>query len=129
MEQLCLVQNILILQTLDETPVPPSENSIDHYAASHTSGPARVLSLVHERRLVEILTYWASYSDDPKKVIALCIEEKKNGQAMVIRLAVNHGDLDQVKVGLEAMKVTLEKGAASSESAHELRACELSAFR
>ncbi|MCJ1437405.1 hypothetical protein MMC27_006792 [Xylographa pallens] len=114
MEQLRLAQDILILQALDETPVPPSENSIDHYAASHASGPARVLSLVHERRLVEILTYWASSSDDPKKVIALCIEENRNGQAMIIRLAVNHGNLDQVKVGLEAMKVTLEKGAASS---------------
>ena len=121
MEQLRLAQNIFILQALNETPVPPSENSIDDYAASHADSPTRVLTLVHERRLAEILTYWASSSDDPRKVIALCVEEKKNGQAMVIRLAVNHGNLDHVKVAFNAMRVTLEEAAASSELAHQLK--------
>ncbi|MCJ1382953.1 hypothetical protein MMC17_006066 [Xylographa soralifera] len=114
MEQLRLAQNIFILQALNETPVPPSENSIDHYAASHSFSPTRVLSLVHERRLVEILTYWASSSDDPRKVIALCVEEEKNGKGMIVRLAVNHGNLDQVNASFNAMKVTLEEAAASN---------------
>ncbi|MCJ1281187.1 hypothetical protein MMC26_000505 [Xylographa opegraphella] len=112
MEQLRLAQNIFILQALNETPVPPLENSIDRYAACHACSPNRVLSLVHERRLVEILTFWAASSDDPRKVIALCVEEKKNGQVMVIRLAVNHGNLDQVQAGFNVMKATLENAVA-----------------
>ncbi|MCJ1396763.1 hypothetical protein MMC18_009655 [Xylographa bjoerkii] len=116
MQRLRLAQNILILQALDETPVPPSENSLDDYAASHISNRTRVLSLVHERRLVEILTYWASSSGNPRKVIALCVEEYESRQGMTIRLAVNHGDLNHVKAGFNAMKVTLQQVAASNDT-------------
>ncbi|MCJ1398606.1 hypothetical protein MMC11_001806 [Xylographa trunciseda] len=113
MEQLRLAQNILILQALNKIPASPSENSLDQYASAQACSPARVLSLVHERRLVEILAYWASSSDDPRKVIALCIEEKNDGQAMVIRLAVNHGNLDGIEAAFNAMKLTLEDVATT----------------
>ena len=119
MQQLCLAQNILILQILNETPVPPSENSVDEYAASRICNFDRVLSLAHERRLVEILTYWASSSDDPKKVMALCIEETKGKKAMVIRLAANHGGLEATKAAFYAMKIILEKVAISGELARQ----------
>ena len=117
MQHLQLAQNISVLQTLNETPLPPSENSMLQYNTSYTNTHERVLSLKDERRLVEILTYWASTSSDPRKVIALCIEERLNGQSMIIRLAVNHGTLENVEAGLKSMKKILEQTATMGEIA------------
>ena len=62
-----------------------------------------------ERELTETLAFLAAYTDDPKKVVALCIEEEMHGKGMLIRLAVNNGDLKYLQEGFQKLAVMLEK--------------------
>jgi hypothetical protein len=99
-----LLGRIVLLQLLNDTPQPPSENHIPR-----TSVSSRVLSLKREKELTEILAFLAAYTDDPKKVVALCIEEETHGKGMIIRLAVNNGDLTSLQEGFQRLAAILER--------------------
>lgn len=70
---------------------------------------ARILSLEREKEIVEAFTFLASTTDDPKKVLALCIKETKNGDGMIINIAANNGDLMGVKEGLLRISTLLQQ--------------------
>src|SRR4051812_18743932 len=46
----------------------------------------RVLRLCQERRIAEAFVLLAAYTDDPKRIMATCVEEGKDWQSMVIKL-------------------------------------------
>jgi len=96
-----LLAEIVLLWLLNETPIPPSENPIHDSIASNNTISPRVLSLKREKELAESLAFLAGITDDPKKVVALCIEEEQDGKGMTVRLAVNNGGLDNVRNGFQ----------------------------
>ncbi len=107
-----LTQAIIFLQMLNETPEEPSENPLDRFSAqagSFSSG--RVLKPKQEKLLVEALAFLASSSDDPSKVMALCIEEGQEPPSLIIRVAVNRGGTANVTEGFERMARVLENTA------------------
>ena len=55
------------------------------------------------------MAFIASTTDDPAKVIAVCIEEGTDGKSMAIKLAVNTGVLDNVVLGLRGIADLLHK--------------------
>lgn len=75
-----------------------------------------MLSLRREKELVEILAFLSATSDDPGKVMALCVEECQNGNALVIRMATNNGGLVNVKEGFEKMARILERASTQGPS-------------
>lgn len=111
-----LEQTITILQLINEVPELPSENCLDQYVERNGNGASRVLTAQKEKSIVESLAFLAATSDDPHKVAALCVEEAPNGQAMTIRMAVNHGDMEAVKKGFEKLARLLERVARESVS-------------
>ncbi len=100
---------ILLLYKLNDTPEPPTENSIAEYIRRSDCSQERVLTPTRERQLVETFAFLAAASDDPRKVAALCIEESLDQRGLTINLAANHGDLSRVKQGFESMARILER--------------------
>lgn len=87
-------QKILLLHLLNDRPEHPSENVIlelDHPAQVECG--SRTLSIHQERSIASAFALLAANSDDPGRVVAACVEEDWSGTSMVIKLAVNHGDL------------------------------------
>jgi hypothetical protein len=111
-----LLGRIILLQLLNETFEKPSENSINEPNIRDRTSAARVLSLRREKELVEILAFLSASTDDPSKVIAVCVEEGHNGNALVVRMAVNNGGLENVKDGFEKMARVLERAATQGHS-------------
>ena len=109
-----LMKSIFVLRMLQEIPEPPSENSIIDFAARQASSAERVLSLKREKELVKLLTFLASAKKDPRKVMALCIEENPSRLGMTIKMAVNHGDMAEIKSSFDTMTRILERAANTS---------------
>ena len=72
----------------------------------------RVLTLKHERDIVNNLSFLSAITSDPDKVMALCIEESYGGEEISIRIAANTGDLERLKMGIQRMARVLEAEAA-----------------
>jgi hypothetical protein len=89
----------------------PSVNSITEPGIPDVTSSSRVLSLRREKELVEILAFLSATTDDPSKIVALCVEESQNGKALAVRMAVNNGGLVNVKEGFEKMARILERVA------------------
>jgi hypothetical protein len=111
-----LLGRIILLQLLNETFEKPSENSINEPNIRDGTSSARVLSLRREKELVEILAFLSASTDNPSKVGAVCVEEGHNGNALVVRMAVNNGGLENVKDGFEKMARVLERAATQGHS-------------
>jgi len=111
-----LLGRIILLQLLNETFEKPSENSINELNIRDETSSARVLSLRREKELVEILAFLSASTDDPSKVMAACVEEGHNSNALVVRMAVNNGGLESVKDGFEKMARVLERAATQGNS-------------
>lgn len=90
--------------------------SISERSAQTDNLTKRVLSLQREKQLAESFAFLAATTNDPKKIVAACVEESKKGRCLIIRLAVNNGNLDNVKAGFERMARALERIARASES-------------
>jgi hypothetical protein len=104
-----LLAMVVLLQQLNETPQPPSDNFIDSSSSTDTPSSSRVLSLKREKELAETLSFLAAYTDDPKKVVALCIEEEKDGKGLIIRMAVNNGDLERLQKDFQRVAEILKR--------------------
>ncbi|KAL9032833.1 MAG: hypothetical protein Q9180_006283, partial [Flavoplaca navasiana] len=92
-----LVENITLLWAICEVPNVPKENELRGSQDEH-----RRLSLDREKQLVDSFAFIAASTDDPLRVMAVCIEECQNKEGMIIRLASNTGDLSSLKQGLIA---------------------------
>jgi len=104
-----LLAMIVLLHLLNDTPKVPSDNPIDGSSIPDDTSSTRVISLKREKELAETLAFLAAYTDDPKKVVALCIEEEEHGKAMAIRMAVNSGGLLKLQEGFQTLAEILEK--------------------
>jgi len=108
-DQAHLLQKIILLQLLNNTPEKPSKMSISERSTQTDNFAKRVLGLQREQQLAESFAFLAATTNDPKKIVAACVEESKKGRCLIVRLAVNNGSLDTVKAGLERMARALER--------------------
>ena len=99
-----LTENIIVLGILTSQQAgQPSENKIP---LGNTS--SRQLPIERERDLVHMFAFLSATRDDPKRVMAVCLEEHVQKQAMTIKVAANTGDLSDVKEGLKKVARILE---------------------
>ena len=104
-----LLQKIILLQMLNEVPEKPYENTLVGLKSREDESPARTLTLQREKELAESFAFLAATTDDPKKIVAACVEEDEAKRSMTVRLAVNNGGLDNVKAGFEKMSEILKR--------------------
>jgi hypothetical protein len=104
-----LLAMVVLLHLLNDTPQVPSDNPFDDSSIPSDTFSTRVLSLKREKELAETLAFLAAYTADPKKVVALCIEEEDHGKAMTIRMAVNNGGLLKLQEGFQTVAGILER--------------------
>jgi len=119
-DQSHLLQKIFLLQLLNNIPEKPSLIDLSDRNAQMDCLPKRVLSLQREKELAESFAFLAATTDDPRKVVAACVEETAVGRGLTVRLAVNNGGLDQVKGGFERMARVLERVARAGQSSSRL---------
>jgi hypothetical protein len=99
-----LMETITLLWTLKDIPGTPKENNLP------VDGPSmRQLTIERERSIVEILAFLSATTDDPLKVMAVCVEESSGHDCLTIRLATNTGDCSDVEAGFRNMAKVLER--------------------
>ena len=104
-----LVENITLLWTLSEIPGQSKDNK---FKGGCDDG--RQLSWDRERQLVDSFAFISATTDDPLRVMAVCIEEDSDKIGITIRLASNTGDLDSVTRGLNDIARILEQASTRS---------------
>lgn len=101
-----LQQSISNLKKLDNLPDIPRENIINL-----EDDPTRQLSVAREKEIASNLAFLSSTSDNTRKVMAVCVEERQDGKGLTIRVASNTGDLSTVTEGLVRLARVLEHAA------------------
>ncbi|RFU33731.1 hypothetical protein B7463_g2601, partial [Scytalidium lignicola] len=101
-----LQQSISRLEMLSSVPQPPEENVMptDVHSSHH-------LSIVRERQIVSNLAFISATSDDGNRVMAVCIEEHRNGVGTTIRIASNSNNILEVTNGFILLARILERAA------------------
>ena len=74
------------------------------------------LSFATEESLVEIFVFLISTTNDPRKVAAVCLEGRINAGVAthVLKIAANHGDLEQTKHSLDCLFADLRLDPAQN---------------
>ena len=110
-----LLHRIGLLHMLNQIPDQPAKHHLQE--AEDRLGPHRnqVLGLRHEKDLAEALVYLAASTDDPRKVVALYVEEGTDHESLYVCMAVNHGRLDRVEETFSRLGSELESVAHGSE--------------
>lgn len=101
-----LAENVTLLQKVNSEPGRPSENAIPCLELDE-----RALKLRHERDIADCLAFVSTYSNDPNRIMALCIEEKPNRQGLIVSVAANAGNLDTLTSGMRGIVSILENEA------------------
>ncbi|KAK0101727.1 hypothetical protein ONS95_006882 [Cadophora gregata] len=109
-----LQARIALLQLCNKTPSPPTEH-LPHDIAINSS--SRILPFIKEKELVKTLAFLASTTDDPGRVVAVCVEEGRDGRSMTIKLAINNGGLVDVVKGFKKMGEILQRIAQKDDIA------------
>ena len=106
-----LAQKLALLWLLNDLPEEPSDNysKWDTERNNEAAPGSRKLTLLQERKIVEAFALFAAKTDDPKKIVAACIEEGRDGRSMVVNLAVNNGILDDVERKFRRMALILQE--------------------
>jgi hypothetical protein len=105
-----LQQSITLLQVLNEVPELPKENNpVPNGDTTHR------LSISRENEIASNLAFLSAISDSHKRVMAVCIEESRNGNGITICVASNTGDLSAVTRGFEMLGKSLEQAARRGE--------------
>ena len=105
-----LMEAITLLHMLNECPESPKENQ--------QPGAVSVLSSIYqlpfqrEKQIVEDLAFLSATTNDPARVMAVCLEEARDRRGCTIRLTSNNGDIDEVVHGFKLMAKILEQGAS-----------------
>ncbi|KAF2187015.1 hypothetical protein K469DRAFT_686228 [Zopfia rhizophila CBS 207.26] len=95
-----LAENLVLLQKLSNQPIPPSKNKLVHL----DGGEGRTLEFRQELDIAECLTYLSAYSNDPERVLALCLEEQTNHQGLVVSIATNTGPTSHLQRGIQSAR-------------------------
>jgi hypothetical protein len=106
-----LMETIAILWTLTEVPGVPRDEELPPEIPT-----SRQLTLRHERGLVEMLAFLAATTDDPLKIMAVCVEETLTGDSLTIRVATNTGDCMDTVFGFQRIARILERTSKRGES-------------
>lgn len=109
-----LMENITLLWLLNREPEKPAENPVPQQLLKETESTSRRLTIERERDLVDNLAFLSASTDDPRKVMAVCVEEDQGTEGLTIRMATNKGDLERVKKGFTRIATILERAAAKS---------------
>ncbi|OCL08049.1 hypothetical protein AOQ84DRAFT_377129 [Glonium stellatum] len=104
-----LLENITLLRKINPEPGRPGENNLPCLERD-----GRALKLRHERAIADCLAFVSTYSNDPNRILALCIEEKSNRQGLIVSVAVNAGDLNALTTGIHGITSVLEIAARDS---------------
>ena len=110
-----LLHRIVLLYMLNQIPEQPAKHHLQEAQDNLGTHSNRVLNLRHEKDLAEALVYLAASTDDPRKVVALYVEEGTDHESLYIRMAVNHGQLDRVEKTFSRLGSILESVAHGSE--------------
>ena len=102
-----LAENITLLWAMCEVPDLPKENKL-----RESYDKRRQLSLDREKQLVDYFAFISATTNDPLRIMAVCIEEDGDEKGMTIRLASNTGDLSSVIQGFRDIARTLEKASS-----------------
>lgn len=111
-----LAENITLLGLLNREPEKPMENPLPPHLLTETESTSRQLSIERERDLVDSLAFLSAWSDDPEKVMPVCMEENQDSEGLTIRMASNRGNLVPVKKGFTRIASILERAAAKGKS-------------
>ncbi|KAG6009057.1 hypothetical protein E4U21_003389 [Claviceps maximensis] len=79
-------ENVALLHFLHTVPAPPTRNLADERLIRHDGYS---LSFDHERKLVGVLAFLSSVTDEPDHIPAVCVEEKCDSSGLRVMLAVN----------------------------------------
>ena len=109
-------ENIALLLWLGAEPGEPKMNPWpQHLTHDDPTATSRKLQLQQEIDLVDNFAFLLATTDDPEKVVAVCLEEHSNGAGVIIRIADNSGDVrDRAKEFEAALRPLTEvtgKGA------------------
>ena len=77
--------------------------------AQKTVSPKECLASNVNKQLAELFAFLAATTDDPKRIVAACVEESEKGRCLIVISSVNNGNLDNVKVGFQRMAMALER--------------------
>lgn len=105
-------ENILLLEKINNSPEKSQDNPIP--AQLHQHQPGRILTMEQEQSIASMLSFLSSYTDDPNRVSALCIEEIPGNSGFQINIAINIGPTKQLEDGLNAMAAVLMNEATES---------------
>ncbi|CZR58861.1 uncharacterized protein PAC_08753 [Phialocephala subalpina] len=109
-----LEQSISRLRQLDQLPEVPREN----FVLLHDD-PTHLLVVEREKEIASNLAFLSAISDDSLKVMAVCIEEHRNGKGCTIRVASNIGDFSMVTDGFSRLARVWEQAARRGNSRSE----------
>ena len=103
-----LLQKISLLAILESVRDHPKQHML-----ISPPGWRSGLTIEQEREIVGNLAFLSSRSKNSKRVVAIGIEEDRDGQGMVIRMAVNGGDKDisHIEEGLKQICRILEQAS------------------
>ncbi|KAL9018929.1 MAG: hypothetical protein Q9185_003763 [Variospora sp. 1 TL-2023] len=124
-EQAHLLQKVILLHLLNKNPEGPSVTNLSEWKSRQDDSHERILDPQREKELAESFTFLAATTDDPKKVVAACVEEGEDQACLTVRLAVNNGNLSPVIAGFERMAKIFERVARTVRlrSRHAKRQC------
>jgi hypothetical protein len=99
-----LAETIALLQKTCDKPISPTRNKLPDNAPND----GRKLSVKQELKVVSCLSYLASYSDKPDRVMALCVEEYPDHQGIKVALATNTGSTVWLEQGVRSILEVLQ---------------------
>ena len=111
-----MLENITLLWTLNELPQAPRENELPIQIQS-----VRQLTLEREKFISDTLAFLSATSNDPLKVMAVCIEESLDHHLLTIRLATNTGDCSEAEAGLKDIAKVLEVSSQRGKTSQRMR--------
>ena len=115
LDQAHLLQKIILLQSLNRTPEEPSERNLLEWTSREDGLFVRTLGLRCEKELAESFAFLTATTDDPSKVVAACVEEARGARCLTVRLAINQGSFDRVRLSFEKTMKILKQVAREYE--------------
>lgn len=112
-----LYEDFVLLKMLSAEPAQSSSNTLDGHRSAHND---TLMSLEHERKIVNCLAFLFAITDDPLKVGALCLERYEDLRACTIRVAMNTGVSEEFMTGFRSLARALEDECNAGKSAYSL---------
>ncbi len=106
-----LRQTICHLSELNNIPELPTEHVLVTQPVSFHR-----LDIAREREIASNLAFLLATTDNSLKVMAVCVEEQRNGRGSIIRISSNTGDLSEITQSFTVLAGILEQAARRGQS-------------